>query len=92
MIGLDPDEKQKPKEQHSLVLNTFLTSSKTIIEIPTKDYLDSISQINRNRRHLSTMFDDQDNELDIDNLTDFDGIGQNTSPLIDEVVSNKKAC
>ena len=110
LLRLDPDEKLK---QDSIILNSNLTSPKTIIELPTKNYVDNkfndpsiikntdhvdfnnkdldnvgwikvnkypfleehltpkvyvdnaIFEINRNRRDLSTVSNDQD--IDFDN-------------------------
>ena len=39
LLRLDPDEKLKLDEQDSIFLNSTLTSPKTIIEIPTKNYV-----------------------------------------------------
>ena len=38
LLRLDPDEKM---EQDSIILNSTLTSPKTILEIPTKNYVDN---------------------------------------------------
>ena len=38
ILRFDPDEKL---EQDSIILNSTLTSPKTILEIPTKNYVDS---------------------------------------------------
>ena len=51
----------KLDEQNSILPNSTLTSSKTIIEIPTKAYVDSLSEKDRNRRDLLIVFSDQDN-------------------------------
>ena len=40
LLRLDPDEKLKLDEQDSIILNTTLTSPKTIIEIPTENYVE----------------------------------------------------
>ena len=40
LLGLDPDERLT---QVSKILNSILTTSKTIIELPTKNYVDSKS-------------------------------------------------
>ena len=40
MLGLDPDEILKLDEQSFIVLNSFLTLPKTIIKLPTKNYVD----------------------------------------------------
>ena len=44
-IGLDPDEKLKLDEQGSIVPNSTLTSTKTIIDLHTKSYVDSSYEI-----------------------------------------------
>ena len=77
-------------EQDSIILNSTLTSPKTIIEIPTKSYFDSLHEINRNRRDLSSVFNDQDNEFDNNKLTNLDGVTFNRNPSSDSEVSNKK--
>ena len=60
LLRLDPDEKLNPDEQASIILNSTLTSPKTIIELPTKSYVDSLHENSRNRRDLSSVFFDQD--------------------------------
>ena len=40
MLRLDPDEKLKLDEQDSIVLNSSFTLPKTILELPTKNYVD----------------------------------------------------
>ena len=40
LLRLDPDEKLKLDEQNSITPYSTLTLSKTIIEIPTKTYVD----------------------------------------------------
>ena len=40
LLRLDPDEKLNLHEQNSIFLNSTLTSPKTIIELPTKSYID----------------------------------------------------
>ena len=61
LLSLDPDEKSKLDEQNSIILNSTLTSPKTIIELPTKSYVDSLHESNRNRCDISSVFNDQDN-------------------------------
>ena len=63
LLRLDTDEKVKRDEQDSIVPNSTLTSPKTIKELPTKSYVDSLHE-SRNRRDLSSVFNDQDNEID----------------------------
>ena len=61
LLRLDPDEKLKLDEQESIALNSTLTSPKVVIEITTKSYVDSLHEINRKRRDLSSVYNDQDN-------------------------------
>ena len=52
LLRLDPDEKM---EQDSIILNSTLTSPKTILEIPTKNYVDNKfngSSIIKNTDHV----------------------------------------
>ena len=74
LLRLDPNEELNPDEQDSMILNSTLTSPKTIIEIPIKSYVDSLREINRNRRNLSSVFNDQDNKFDNNKLTNLDSI------------------
>ena len=53
LLRLDPVEVLKFNDKVSEIPNSTLTSPKTIIEIPTKSYVDSLHEINRNRRDLS---------------------------------------
>ena len=69
MLRLDLEEKLKLDWQDSIRLNSRLTSSKTIIEIPNKAYVYSLSENDRNTRALSTVFNDPDSEFDFDKLT-----------------------
>ena len=56
LLKSDPHEESKLAEQVSLILNACLTSSKTILGIPTKSHVDSLSENDRNRRDLWTVF------------------------------------
>ena len=145
LLRLDPDEKL---EQDSIILNSTLTTPKTILEIPTKiyvddklddpiiikntdhvdfndkflnnlsgigvnemptwgnevtpklyvdnvikdvvSYIDNLHEINRNKRDLSSVFTDQDNEFDNNKLTNLDSITVNRNPNLDNELSNKK--
>ena len=62
LLRLDPDEKL---EQDSIILNSTLTSPKTILEIPTKNYVD-------NKFNDSSIIKNTDNvdfnDKDIDNV------------------------
>ena len=90
MLILDPNEKLKLDEQVSIILNSTLTSPKTIIELPTRNYVDSLHESSRNRCDLSSKFDDQDNEIDNTKLTTLDSISVNRNPNSDFELVNKK--
>ena len=90
MLRLDSDEKLKLDEQDSIVLNSFLTIPKNIIELPSKSNVDSLHESNRTRRDLSSVFNDQDNEFDNNKLTDLGSITVIRDPNLDNVLSNKK--
>ena len=145
MLRLDPDEKLK---QDSIILNSTLTSPKTIINLPTKNYVDknfndpsiikntdhvdfndenldkvsfikvntypfleehltpkvyvdntisdiisyvdNLHEVIRNRRDLSSVFNDQDNEFDYSKLTNLESITVNRDPSSDNELANKK--
>ena len=89
LLRLDLDEKLKFDEQGSIVLNSTLTSPKTIIELPTKSFVDSLHEIIRNRRDLSSVYNNQDNEFDNIKLTNLDSITANLDPSSDNEVANK---
>ena len=63
-LRLDPDEKLNLGEQDSVIPNSTLTSLNTIIELPTKLYVDNLHENRRNRRDLSIVFNDQGIEID----------------------------
>ena len=144
-LRLDPDEKL---EQDSIILNSTLTSPKTRIEVPTKNYVDNnfndpiiikntdhvdfidknlgnirwirvnkmpvapndlvpklydnnassdvlgyvngLHESSRNRRDLSSVFNDQDNEFDNNILTNLDSVTINRVPNQDNEQSSKK--
>ena len=90
MLRLDPNEKLKLDEQDYIVLNSTLTSPKTIIEIPTKSYVDSLHEFNRKRRVLSSVFNDQNNEFDNNKLTRLDSVTVNREPISDNELSTRK--
>ena len=100
LLRLDPDEKLNLHEQNSIFLSSTLTSPKTIIELPTKLYIDSLHEENeRNRRDLGIDFYDesndlvknnQDNDLNDKKLTNLDNITINRNPSSDKEASNKK--
>ena len=90
LLRLDPDEKLKPDEQDSINPNSFLTPPKTIIEIPTKSYVDSLHEINRNRQDLSSLFNDQDNEFNKSRIIKLDSVTVDGDPSSDNELANKK--
>ena len=100
LVRLDPDEKLDPHNQDSIILNSTLTSPKTIKEIPTKSYIDSLHEENeRSRRDLGIDFYDESNDLvknnqDIDfndnKLLNLDSVTVNRNPTLDHELSNKK--
>ena len=90
LLRLDPEEKLNLDEQKSIVLNSTLTSPNTIIELPTKAYVDSLHESSRNRRDISSVFNDQDNEFDNNKLTNLDSVSINKDPSSDIDLANKK--
>ena len=90
LLRLDPTEKVELDKQDSIVLDFNLTSPKTIIEIPTKSYVDSLHESSRNGRDLSSVFKDQDNEVDNNILTNLDSVTVNRDPSLDIELSTKK--
>ena len=90
LLKSDPDEKLKLDEQDSIVLNSSSTLPKTIIEIPTKKYVDSLHESSRYRRDLSPVFNDQDNEFDNNKQTKLDSITVNRDSSSDNELANKK--
>ena len=81
--------KLKLNERNSIVLNSTLTSPKTIIELPTKSYVDSLHESSWNRRGLSSVFNDQDIEFDNNNLTNSDSVSVSRNPNLDNELSIK---
>ena len=53
-------------------------------------YVNSLQEINRNRRDLSSVFNDQDNEFDNNKLTNLDSVTVNRNPISDNELSNMK--
>ena len=80
----------KLDEQDYLILNSTVTSPKTIIEIPTKSNVDSLSEDDRNRQDMSTVFNHQDNEFDNNKFTNLDSDTVNRHPASDRELSVKK--
>ena len=64
LLRLHPDEKLNLDEQDSILLNSTITSQKTIIELPNKSYVDSLLEENeRSRRDLGLDFYDESSIL-----------------------------
>ena len=47
-------------------------------------------EINRNKRDLSSVFNDQDNEFDNNKLTNLDSVTVNRNPNLDNELASKK--
>ena len=90
LLRLHPDENLWLDELDSIVLNSTLTSLKTIIELPTRSNVDSFHGSRRNRRDLSSVFNDQDNEFDNNKVTNLYSVTVNRNPNLDNELSNKK--
>ena len=90
MLRLDPDEKLNLDEQDSKVLNSYLKLPKTIREVPTKAYVDSLHESSTNRWDLSSVFNDQGNEFDNKKVTNLDSTTVNWNPYLDNELSNNK--
>ena len=90
LLRLNSNEELKLDEQDSTFLQSFLTSPKTIIELTTKAYVDSIHENSRNRRDLSTVFKDQDNVFNKKKLKKLDSIAVNRNKTTNNELSAKK--
>ena len=100
LLRLDPNETLDLNNQDSILLNSTKTSPITIIELPTKAYIDSLHEENeRSRRNLGIDFynessdlvkNNQDNDFNNYKLTNINSITINNNPTEDNHVSNKK--
>ena len=90
MLKLDLDEKMELDEHDSKSFNSISTSVKTVIEIPTDVSFDSLSDNDRIRRALTTVFNDQNKELDNIRLTDLDSITGKKNPTRNNELSSEK--
>ena len=100
LLRLDPDETLDLDNEVSIILNSILTEPKTIIETPTRAYIDSLHEENeRSRRDLGIDFYDESSDLVKNNQSnDFNdniilnvrSIQINDDPSNDNHVSNKK--
>ena len=52
-------------------------------------FIDGLHEINRNRRDLSSVFNDQDNEFDNNKLTNSDSVTVSRNPTSDNELANK---
>ena len=77
-------------EQDFIALSSNLTLPKTIIELPTKSYDDSLHENSRTRRDLSRVFNGQGNDLNDNKLISLDSITVNGIPSSDIELANKK--
>ena len=89
MLRLDPDEKINLCEQDSILLSSTLTLPKTVIELPTRNYVDSLHESSRNRRDLSSVSNDQDNEFDNTKLINLDSVSVTRNPTSDKELVNE---
>ena len=89
-MRLDPRQKITLDEQDSILPNSTLSFPNTIIELPTKSYVDSLHESSRNRRYLSSVFNDQDKKFHDNKLTNLDSITVNRKPNSDNEVSDEK--
>ena len=100
LLRLDANEKLDIDKQDSIILNSTLTDPMTIIEKPTKAYIDSLHEENeRSRRDLGIDFynestdlvkNNQNNKMNNKKLTNLDSIQVNRNPISDNEVTNKK--
>ena len=91
LLRLYPIEELKLDEQASITLNSSLRSPKTIKELPTKKYVDSLQESSRNGRDLSSVFNDHDNEFDNIKLIKLDSVSVNGNPSSDNELAKKKS-
>ena len=56
--------------------------------MPTKSNVDSLQERSRNRRDLSSVFNDQDNENDNNKLTNLDSVSVKRDPSSDNELAN----
>ena len=61
-----------------------------MLELPTKSYVDSLHESNRNRRDLSSVFNDQDNIFDSNILNNLDTVVVKRNRSSVNEIANKK--
>ena len=69
LLGLDPDEKLELHDRGFIIPNSTSTSTKRIIEITTKSYVENLLENSRNRRDLLSVFNDQRKKFENNKLT-----------------------
>ena len=87
---LDPDEKLNLDDRGSILTNSTLSSPKTIIEFSTKSFVDSLHENSRNKRDLSSVFNDRGKIFDNNKLTNLESVSVNRKPSSDDELANKK--
>ena len=90
LLRVDPKSDIHFGKLDSIFVNSSITSPRTVIELPTKSYVDSLHEIERDRRDLSSVFNDQDNGFDNNKLTNLDSVIVNRNPNLDNELANKK--
>ena len=75
-----------PKDEEHLMPKLYVDSA--IQDI--KSAIVNLHELNRNKRDLSLVFNDQDNVFDNNKLTNLDSIRVNRNPNIDSELANKK--
>ena len=74
-----------PAVENHLTLKLYLDRIVRYI----KPFIDGLQEISRNRRDLSSVFNDRDNEFDSTKLTNLDNVPVDRNPSSDNEVSNK---
>ena len=100
LLKLEPNEILDLDNQDSKKLNSTSTTPKTIVEIPTKSYIDSLKEGNeRSGRDLGIDFYDESSDLVKNNqyndlientLTNLDSVTVNINPTSNDELANKK--
>ena len=100
LLRLDPNEILDLNNQDSILLNSTLNNLKTIIELPTKAYIDGLHDQNeRSRRNLGIDFYDesdnlvknnQDNNFNDNIILNLKSIQINDAPINEDHAVNKK--
>ena len=89
LLGSSSKEKLKLNEQISIFPNSILTSPKTTLEIPTKNYVYSLSENKRKKCDLSLVCNDQNKEFYNNKLTILDSNTLQRNPNSEKELSNK---